>query len=184
MWWQREACILSGNSPPGEPSGSSQWAEPFKFVNKSGFCPFDQTCRWIQRDVLTFLNKQTNKQTHVTLMVREAGTEKTTTRGWRVGDAYFIWFTVACRELGHGPHVPNESVSLREGLENCTLVILGYWLFGKQGIKKKEMGVPAVAQQKWIWLVSMRMQIQSLALLSELRTQLIAMSCDVGHRPS
>ena len=113
--------------------------------------------------------KQTNKQTHVTLMVREAGTEKTTTRGWRVGDAYFIWFTVACRELGHGPHVPNEPVSLREGLENCTLVILGYWLFGKQGIKKKEMGVPAVAQQKWIWLVSMRMQIRSLASFSELR---------------
>ena len=32
-------------------------------------------------------------------------------------------------------------------------------------------GVPSVAQQKWIWLVSMRPQVQSLASLSGLRIQ-------------
>ena len=35
--------------------------------------------------------------------------------------------------------------------------------------KKKLLGVPVVAQQKQIWLVSMRTQVQSLALLSGLR---------------
>ena len=36
-------------------------------------------------------------------------------------------------------------------------------------MKKKKVGVPIVAQQKWIWLESMRMQVWSQALLSGLR---------------
>ena len=36
---------------------------------------------------------------------------------------------------------------------------------------RKWTGVPIVAQQKWIWLVSMRMQVQSLASPSGLRIQ-------------
>ena len=35
----------------------------------------------------------------------------------------------------------------------------------------RKPGVPVVAQRKWIWLVSMRMRVQSLALLSGLRTR-------------
>ena len=37
--------------------------------------------------------------------------------------------------------------------------------------KKKTSGVPVVAQRKQIWLVSMRMEVQSLALPSGLRIQ-------------
>ena len=37
--------------------------------------------------------------------------------------------------------------------------------------QKDTCGVPFTAQQKWIWLASMRMQVQSLALLSGLRIQ-------------
>lgn len=55
-------------------------------------------------------------------------------RGWKDGDASHTWLTVACSDLGHRPHVPNELVSLREGLENRALVMpVGcYWLFGKE----------------------------------------------------
>ena len=35
----------------------------------------------------------------------------------------------------------------------------------------RNIGVPVVAQRKWIWLVSMRTQVWSPALLSELRIQ-------------
>jgi len=42
-------------------------------------------------------------------------------------------------------------------------------------------GVPIMAQRKHIWLVSMRTQVQSLALLSGLRIQR-CMSSGVGHR--
>ena len=38
-------------------------------------------------------------------------------------------------------------------------------------ILKSFIGVPIMAQQKWIWLASMRTQVQSLALLSRLRIQ-------------
>ena len=43
------------------------------------------------------------------------------------------------------------------------------------------MGVPTVAQQKQVWLASMRLRVQSLAWLSGLRTR-IAVSCSVGCR--
>ena len=36
-------------------------------------------------------------------------------------------------------------------------------------ILRKQWGIPVMAQQKWIWLASMRMQFWSLASLSELR---------------
>ena len=42
-------------------------------------------------------------------------------------------------------------------------------------------GVPIVLQQKQIQLVSMRMRVRSLALLSGGGT-CVAMSCDIGHR--
>ena len=45
------------------------------------------------------------------------------------------------------------------------------------------LGVPLVAQQKWIWLVTIRLQFRSLASLSVLRIQL-AVSCGVGCRHS
>ena len=41
------------------------------------------------------------------------------------------------------------------------------------------VAVPVVPQRKRIWLASMKMQVQSLTLLSRLS---IAMSCGVGHR--
>ena len=37
-----------------------------------------------------------------------------------------------------------------------------------------------MAQQKWIWLASMRTQVQSLALLNGLRIS-VAVSCGIGH---
>ena len=43
-------------------------------------------------------------------------------------------------------------------------------------------GVPAVAQQKRIWLVLMRMQVQSLAP-SVGQAFGVAVSCDVGRQP-
>ena len=46
---------------------------------------------------------------------------------------------------------------------------------------KKHIGLPIMAQQKRIWLVSKRMQVQSLVSLSGLRPG-VAMSCGVGHR--
>ena len=39
------------------------------------------------------------------------------------------------------------------------------------GVFKSASGVPVVAQQKWIWLVSMRMWVQSLASLSGLKSR-------------
>ena len=48
--------------------------------------------------------------------------------------------------------------------------------------KSKSTGIPLVAEQKQIWLASLRMLVQSLALLSWLRIQ--AMSCGVGRRGS
>ena len=45
------------------------------------------------------------------------------------------------------------------------------------------LGVPTVAWPKRIWLVSMRMHVWSLVLLSGLRIW-FAMSCGVGHRCS
>ena len=44
-----------------------------------------------------------------------------------------------------------------------------------------QYGVPLLAQWYRTWLVCMRMQVQSLALLSGLRIR-VAMSCGVGHR--
>ena len=46
------------------------------------------------------------------------------------------------------------------------------------------MGVPVVAQQKQIWLVTSRLQVRSLASLSRLRIQLCCELCVwvVGHR--
>ena len=49
--------------------------------------------------------------------------------------------------------------------------------------KKYVGGVAVMAQWKQIWLVCMRMQVRSLALLSGLRIG-IAMSCGVGRRSS
>ena len=43
------------------------------------------------------------------------------------------------------------------------------WIKQFKKKKKKNLGVPVVAQQKWTWLASMRMQVQSLDLLSVLR---------------
>jgi len=43
----------------------------------------------------------------------------------------------------------------------------------------QKLGVPIVAQQKWIWLASMRMQVQSLAFLSRLRIQRY---CELWYR--
>ena len=40
-----------------------------------------------------------------------------------------------------------------------------------------------MAQQKWTWLISMRIRVRSLASLSGLRI-IIAVSCGVGHRCS
>ena len=51
------------------------------------------------------------------------------------------------------------------------------WRSGKSGhlalclMLRERAGVLVVAQQQWIWLVSMRTQVQSLALLSRLRIQ-------------
>ena len=55
-----------------------------------------------------------------------------------------------------------------------------------RAFKTDNLGVPTVAQQKWTWLASMRMQVQSLALLSGLR---ILRCCELWcrsqtwHRP-
>ena len=43
------------------------------------------------------------------------------------------------------------------------------------------LGVPVVAQRKWIWLAAMRMQVRSWTLLSGLGSIVVA-SCGVGHR--
>ena len=40
-----------------------------------------------------------------------------------------------------------------------------------RGLKPQRLGVPAVAQRKWIWPLSMKMKGQSLASISELRIQ-------------
>ena len=48
-------------------------------------------------------------------------------------------------------------------------------------IKKVKTGVPVVAQRKWIWLVSMRTWVRSLASLSGLKGSGVAMSCGVGR---
>ena len=45
----------------------------------------------------------------------------------------------------------------------------------------KRSGVPIVAQQKWIWLIFMRFQVKSLALLSALGSG-VTLSCGVGCR--
>ena len=55
------------------------------------------------------------------------------------------------------------------------------WYISK--IRNKKQGIPIMAQQKRIWLVSMRTQVQSLASLNELRIR-IAVSCGIGHRCS
>ena len=47
-------------------------------------------------------------------------------------------------------------------------------------MKKPPLGVPAVAQQKRIQLVSKRKQVQSLALLSGGGSG-VAISCGIGH---
>ena len=46
------------------------------------------------------------------------------------------------------------------------------------------MGVPIVAQCKWIWVVSMRMRVQYLALISGSggTASSMAVSCGLGHR--
>ena len=60
---------------------------------------------------------------------------------------------------------------------NLIVQFLCLWLLDLElrnlfGIKiKKEEGVPVVAQWKWIWLVSVKTQVQFLALLSGLRIQ-------------
>ena len=46
-----------------------------------------------------------------------------------------------------------------------------------------KLGVPTMAEWKQIWLVTMKMQVQSLASLSGLRSS-IAVSCPVGYRHS
>ena len=48
-------------------------------------------------------------------------------------------------------------------------------------LKRLISGIPIMAQWKWIRLVSMKSQVQSLALHSGLRIR-IAVSCGVGHR--
>ena len=48
-------------------------------------------------------------------------------------------------------------------------------------IHRDRKGVPIMAQQKWIWLVSMRTQVRSLASLSGLRIWCCE-SCGVGCR--
>ena len=51
--------------------------------------------------------------------------------------------------------------------------------------QKDTCGVPLLAQQKWICLVSIRMQVRSLALFSGLRIQRChELWCGVGHRHS
>ena len=47
--------------------------------------------------------------------------------------------------------------------------------------KQKNMGVPVMAQQKQIQIVSMSRQVQSLASLG-VKGSSIAVSCGVGHR--
>ena len=58
--------------------------------------------------------------------------------------------------------------------EEVTLKILNILSYSKKMWRKKNYiniysGVPVVAQQKWIWLVFMRMQVRFLASLSRLR---------------
>ena len=53
------------------------------------------------------------------------------------------------------------------------------WRKDRSGFKKKKGGVPVMVQWKQIWLAYMRTQVQSLALLSELRTQ---HCCGIGRR--
>ena len=64
---------------------------------------------------------------------------------------------------------------------------LRFYVTWNLGVKKnwliKRKGVSVMAQWKWIWLVSMRTQVQSLPSLSGLSLAL-AVSCGVGHRPS
>ena len=44
-------------------------------------------------------------------------------------------------------------------------------IYPDQYIYNRSLGGPIVVQWKWIWLISMRMQVQSLASLSGFRTQ-------------
>ena len=55
-------------------------------------------------------------------------------------------------------HVHWSTIHNKQFMETTQLLI-GIWV-------DKEKWVPIVAQQKWIWLVSMRMQLRSLASLS------------------
>ena len=47
----------------------------------------------------------------------------------------------------------------------------GKWESGRKKGRKKWQGVPIMAQWKWLWLVPMRTQVQSLSSLSGLRIQ-------------
>ena len=53
--------------------------------------------------------------------------------------------------------------------------------YSKHQLKKNRQGIPIMAQQKQIWLTSMRTQVQSLAWLSELRIQ---HCCELWYRPA
>ena len=64
------------------------------------------------------------------------------------------------------------STSLKEALSYVFNLSVPFFLFSfRKMSKNKIMGVPVVARQKQILLVSMRMRVQSLAPLSGLRMQ-------------
>ena len=75
---------------------------------------------------------------------------------------------------------PKEGVSRSPEDKNiCRVGVCGKGVWGC--LKSQHQGVPVIAQQKLIWLGTMKFQVWSLASLSGLGSS-VAMSCGVGHR--